>query len=55
MKKYLIEFYTREPKPPEVYCDNEVEKLFERIVELTKHNAKFVVSAVITPPLCDFS
>lgn len=47
-KKYLIIFYTAEPKPPEVYWDSteDMEKLFARIVELTKHKAKFTVNEV---------
>lgn len=49
-KKYLIVFYTVEPKPPEVFWDNEKEMqmLFERIVELTKHKAKFAIYSVGT-------
>lgn len=54
MKKYLIEFFTGEPKPPEIYYEQEIEKLFERIVELTKHKAKFTVS-LVSRCLCDFS
>jgi hypothetical protein len=47
-KKYLLIFYTSEPKPPELYWDSteDMAKLFARIVELTKNRAKFTVNEV---------
>lgn len=47
-KMYLILFYTKEPKPPEVYWNNtqEMEKMLARIVELINHKAKFAVYEV---------
>lgn len=55
-KRYLITFYTKEPKPPEVYWDNpeDMQKFIERIVELTNHKAKFTVH-VVGECLGDFS
>lgn len=49
--KLLITFYTSEPKPVEIYHLNannpdEVQKYNDRIVELTKHKAKFTVSII---------
>lgn len=41
--KFVIIFFTKEPKAPEVYYLNEIEKLLARIVELTSHKAKFTV------------
>lgn len=47
-KQYIIVFYTVEVKPPELYWNNndDMPKLFARIVELTKHKAKFCVYEV---------
>jgi len=56
-KKYVIEFYTHEPKPPEIYyssISDDMQKLFERIAELTKHKAKFVIHE-ISKCVADFS
>lgn len=46
--RFLIVFYTAEPKSPETYLNNaeQMQKLFERIVELTKHKAKFAIYQV---------
>jgi hypothetical protein len=43
MKKYVIIFYTSQPKPTEVYWPSDFEKLLARVVELTKSKAKFAV------------
>jgi hypothetical protein len=45
MYKFIIVFYTVEPKPPEIYRETseDVQKFLERIVELTKHKAKFAI------------
>jgi hypothetical protein len=47
-KRYIITFYTSEPKPPEVYWNNskDMQRLFERVVELTKNRAKFTINEV---------
>lgn len=44
--RYIIIFYTAEPKPIEIYNQNEIQQLFERIVELTKNRAKFCIYRV---------
>lgn len=47
-KRYVIIFYTKEPKVPEVYWSDtkDMEKLFGRIVELTQKGAKFSIYEV---------
>jgi hypothetical protein len=45
----IIVFYTKEPKPPEIYYTGnvqEMEKFTTRIAELTNHKAKFAVYQV---------
>lgn len=42
--RYVIFFYTSEPKPPEVITD--LAALLERVVEITKTKAKFTVYEV---------
>lgn len=44
--KYVIIFYTAEPKPPEIFYPDEMQKMIERIVELTKNRAKFTVNTI---------
>lgn len=44
--KLLIEFFTVEPKPPEVYRQSEMQDFIKRIMELTRSKAKFTVSIV---------
>lgn len=48
MKKYIIVFYTKEAKPPEIFLEvpGEMEKLFKRIVELSRNRSKFAVYLV---------
>lgn len=48
MKRYIIVFYTVEPKAPEIYLSSPTDMiaLFKRIVELTKNRAEFCVFEV---------
>lgn len=48
LKKFVIIFYTKEQKPPEYFNghSDDMQKLFERIVELTTHRAKFAIYEV---------
>lgn len=58
--KVIIQFFTAEPKPPEIYYlhennDPEFQKFLERIVELTKSRAKFTVSRMAPTCIVDLS
>ena len=53
MDDYVIKFFTKEPKPPEIFRSSEIKMLLERVVELTKNRAKFIVLKATC--ICDFS
>ena len=41
--RYLIVYYTVEPRPPKTFLENEMEALIHEVRDLTKQRAKFVV------------
>lgn len=52
--RYVIFFHTVSPREAEVYGPEDMQKLFERIVQLTKNRAKFAIYEV-GKPVADFS